>query len=176
MFVPVTSNIMTRLSEKWENVKFDPKYDYLGPAEMGGDLLPEPKDPCDRDYVEINDDTGDIVGYFHYYLCYGNSTARGFLLVSFEQSLIFIRHVIEHMHVIFDRWGMNRIEFYAVDGNPVLTGYRKLVPRYGGVECAHFRQAITLRDNTVHDSYMFEILADDFYNKLHKEGDNDETR
>lgn len=176
MFVPVTPNIMVRLSEKWEEVKFEPKYDYLGPAEMGGDLLPETRDPCDRDYVEINDDTGDIIGYIHYRLCYGNSTARGFLLVSFENSPIFIRHVIEHAHLIFNRWGMNRIEFIAIDGNPALDGYRKLITRYGGVECGHFHQSITLRDNTVHDDYVFEILAEDFHNKVHKEGDNNEPR
>lgn len=176
MFVPVTPNIMVRLTEKCEEVKFDPKYDYVGPAETGGSLLPETKDPCDREYVEINDDTGDIVGYICYRLRYGNSTADGFLLMSFENSPIFIRHVIEHAHVIFNRWGMNRIEFMAIDGNPALNGYRKLVARYGGVECAHFRQSIILRDNTVRDVYMFEILADDFHNKVQKEGDNNETR
>ena len=175
MFVPVTPNIMVRLSEKWEEVKFEPKYDYLGPAEMGGDILPETRDPCDRDYVEI-DDNGDIIGYLHYRLRYGNSTAGSFLLISFENSPIFIRHVIEHAHTIFNRWGMNRIEFIAIDGNPALDGYRKLIARYGGVECGHFHQSITLRDNTVHDDYVFEILAEDFHNKVHKEGDNNETQ
>ena len=64
--------------------------------------------------------------------------------------------------VLFEKYRMNRIGWFAFADNPAVRGYRNFIKKHGGRECAYLRQISKLADGKLHDAVEFEILAEEF--------------
>ena len=92
-------------------------------------------------------------------------SADGFGIISFDKgNMEFIKDVCEAVSDIFTKYHMNRISWFCYADNPAIRGYRNFIRRHGGRVCGHYRQYARLQDGKLHDSVMFEILADEYRN------------
>lgn len=131
--------------------------------------LSESSDDC-HSFVSV-DREDNVVGYISYRVDWGGRQAYNFGLISFDKgNLLFIRDCYQVFQDIFEKYHLNRIEWYAYADNPAVRGYRNLCKRFGGHEVGYLHNSHLLLDGKMHDSVMFEICADGYF---HREDKND---
>lgn len=110
--------------------------------------------------VDKND---NVIGYICYSVDWAAMSADRFGIISFKKSSIeFARDVYIAICNIFERYHLNRIQWFCFADNPAIRGYRNFIKKHGGRECGHYRQVARLQDGKLHDSAQFEILAEEF--------------
>ena len=108
-----------------------------------------------------------LIGYICYAVDWAAMSADGFGIISFDKgNMEFIKDVCEAVSDIFTKYHMNRISWFCYADNPAIRGYRNFIRRHGGRVCGHYRQYARLQDGKLHDSVMFEILADEYRNLI----------
>lgn len=96
-------------------------------------------------------------------------SAERFGIISYKKNSIeFARDVYKAVCDLFEIYHMNRISWCAFADNPAIRGYRNFIKKYGGRECAYYRQVARLQDGRLHDSVDFEILAEEFKGRSRK--------
>lgn len=110
------------------------------------------------------DKKDSIIGYISYAVDWAAMSASQFGIISYrKESVEFARDVYQAICDLFEKYHMNRIEWYAYTDNPAIRGYRNFIKKHGGRECGYFRQMARLQDGKLHDSVQFEILAEEFH-------------
>lgn len=109
------------------------------------------------------DKEDNIIGYICYSVDWCAMSADQFGIISFDRgNVLFVKDVYKAICDLFEKYHMNRIQWFAFADNPAVRGYRNFIKRHGGVECSHCRQVAKLMDGKLHDSVSFEILASEF--------------
>lgn len=109
------------------------------------------------------DNEDNVIGYITYSVDWGAMSADRFGIISFDKgNILFAKDVYTAICNLFEKYHMNRIQWFAFADNPAVRGYRNFIKRHGGVECAHCREVAKLMDGKLHDSISFEILAKEF--------------
>lgn len=109
------------------------------------------------------DDNDKLIGYISYSVDWSALSAECFGAISFKiGSVIFAEDVAQAIDDIFYKYHLNRVEWMCHADNPAIKGYRAFIKRYGGRECAYYRQCTRLLDGKLHDSVSFEILAEEY--------------
>lgn len=135
------------------------------------------------DYIEILEDNynchqfvsvdkgNNIIGYISYNINWEVMSVTNLGIISFRKGNInFIKDVYQAIINIFEKYNMNRLEWFCVNENPALKSYEKLILKLGGNKCGYFKQCIKLMDGKIHDCVYFEILRTSFL--LHKNNKN----
>lgn len=123
----------------------------------------------DHKFVSI-DKNGKLIGYISYTPEWKAMSVNGFGAVSFDRGNIeFARDIYQAINDIFYKFNLNRIEFGCFDNNPALRGYRNFIKKFGGRECAHYRECTKLIDGKLHGYFEFEILKSEYKGKYYKE-------
>lgn len=113
-------------------------------------------------FVSI-DKNDNIIGYISYGVDWVTMTADRFGIISFDKGNIeFARDLYKVIYDLFKKYNMNRVSFSCIADNPAIRGYRNFIKRYGGKECAYYRQCTKLQDGKLHDTVSFEILKNEF--------------
>jgi RimJ/RimL family protein N-acetyltransferase len=113
-------------------------------------------------FVSVNKN-GNVIGYIDYNVDYTSMVAYKFGIISFEKgSVEFAKDLYEAICNCFEKYHMNRISWLCYTDNPAIKGYRNFIKKHGGVECGYYRQVAKLQDGKLHDSVVFEILAEEF--------------
>lgn len=109
------------------------------------------------------DDKDNILGYISYAVDWETMSAENLGIISYKKgSVMFAKDVLKAVIDCFQVYGMNRIQWFCWADNPAIRGYRNFIRKYGGKECGYLRQAGKLRDGKLHDSVLFEVLAEEF--------------
>lgn len=129
-----------------------------------GDSLPDiPDNNYDSHHFVSVDKCGNIVGYISYSVDWISMNADRFGIISFDKgNLIFVKDVYKAIRDLFEVYHMNRISWFCYTDNPAIRGYRNFIKQHGGKECGYYRQSAKLQDGKLHDSVIFEILAQEF--------------
>lgn len=114
-------------------------------------------------FVSVDKDD-NVIGYITYAVDWAAMSADRFGIISFDKgNVLFAKDVYHAICDLFEKYHMNRIQWFAFVDNPAVKGYRNFIKKHGGVECAHYRQVAKLIDGKLHDSVCFEILAEEFH-------------
>ena len=114
-------------------------------------------------FVSVDKDD-NVIGYITYAVDWAAMSADRFGIISFDKgNVLFAKDVYQAICDLFEKYHMNRVQWFAFADNPAVKGYRNFIKKHGGVECAHYRQAAKLIDGKLHDSVCFEILAEEFH-------------
>lgn len=113
--------------------------------------------------VSVNRDN-NVIGYITYNIDWTAMSANSFRIISFDKgNVLFAKDLYQTICDLFEKYHMNRIQWFAYTDNPAIKRYRNFIKKHGGVECAYHRQVIKLIDGKLHDSVGFEILAKEFH-------------
>lgn len=151
-----------KLQEEVVKAWYDPRnrFWFGGP---GGNMLDLPDNNETRHCFASVGEKDDIIGYIAYELDWSTMSAYSWSMISFKKgSLIFVGDLLQAIKDCFHVYHMNRICWWCYADNPAIKGYRNFIKRYGGIECAHYRQDTRLLDGKLHDSVAFEILSNEF--------------
>jgi hypothetical protein len=151
-----------QVKEKMINCWYDEYYKYY--SGWTGNNLPELPDNCYETHNFVSVDKEDnVIGYISYHINYVNMTADNFGIISFDKgNLMFAKDLYTAIKNLFKVYHMNRISWNMIVGNPVYTSYKRFIKKYGGRECAYYRQCARLMDGLLYDSISFEILSSEF--------------
>lgn len=121
-------------------------------------------------FVSI-DKNNNIIGYISYDINWKTMSVTNLGIISYQKGNInFIKDVYQAIIDIFQKYHMNRLEWFCIRDNPALKSYEKIVLRFGGSKCGEFTQSVKLMDGKLHDCVYFEILSTSFL--LHKNNKN----
>lgn len=128
------------------------------------DSLPDlPEDNYSQHCFVSVDKRGRVIGYICYSVDWMSMSVSEFGIISFHKgNLEFGRDLFEALDNLFTVYGMNRISWWCHADNPAIRGYRSFIRRHGGKECGYLRQYSRLQDGKLHDSVLFEILAEEY--------------
>lgn len=155
----------TELRQLLAEASIDPKYMYYFTQPGGGyfDMELNNNTVWGHHFVSLDKD-GKVIGYLSYRVDAFARSVSSFGLISFDiGNQTFIRDTYNAIADIFEKYHMNRMEWYAVVDNPVTKSYRRVCKKMGGRECAYERQAVQLLDGKLHDSVAFEVLAEEYF-------------
>ena len=68
----------------------------------------------------------------------------------------------EVLNLIFNRYKLNRIEWFAYMDNPAFNKYKHFVEAYGGSIYGPLHQCSLLEDGELHDACIFELMREDY--------------
>lgn len=130
---------------------YKPKYDYYFLGEYREFDVPD-NTMWRRDFVHLND-RGEVDGYFSYHYDPVSKSISQFGLISFTDKGAFLTlSVLVHIKQLIKE-GLHRIEWWAVEGNPVNELYKKLVAKYGGKVVGELHDC-----NYVHGKYCGSVI------------------
>lgn len=150
------------IREKYVSIWYDDKYKYYVDR-MG---FTEPSIPDNNinnhSFVSVNA-VDEVLGVIDYTLDWVVGSAWQLGIISFgKSSMIFVKDVLQVIDNMFNKYHLNRMSFFAVEDNPAIKSYRRLMKLIGGKECGRYRQSVKLLDDKLHNEIMFEILADEY--------------
>lgn len=129
----------------------------------GDSVIDLPEDNYNRHCFVSVDGKDNLLGYITYGVDWVAMSASGFGAISFKKNSIeFAKDLYKVIHNCFEVYHLNRVEWSCYADNPAIRGYRNFIKRYGGKECAYYRQVTRLQDGKIHDSVHFEILREEF--------------
>lgn len=153
-----------QLEEEILKTWHDPDYMYYHSG-TGSTVLQLAKNNYERhDFVSVNND-GKILGYISYNVSWCSMVASNFGIIRFDKQTFskdFVIDILEVISNIFNKYNLNKIEWFCYADNPVIHSYRKFVQKYGGRECGYVRQSAKLIDGKLHDYALFELMKDEF--------------
>lgn len=121
-----------------------------------------------REFVSVNEDD-NIVGFISYNIDYNRKVADNFGIMSFTQSLIFPKDLLQVIDDIFYKYHLEKISWRCYKENPALRGYRNFIKRHGGRQTGYYREEAILMDGKMHDGVSFEILEKDYIREPKKD-------
>lgn len=166
-----------RLQERYHGALFQEKYkwfwnypdvEYYIPIHNNlGDML---------QFVSLNG-RGDVIGYFGCRINRDTRSAYDLEMMSFAEDSVSDKMEFSHdlygfLDRLFQQFGVNRMYWSVVVGNPVENLYDRLVTNYGGRIVGTFTKHARLYDGSLCDAKFYEIHKDAIYAGLEKAGVN----
>ena len=151
------------LNELFFECSLRPKYQYYFCE--GGTYRFEPSNNTvhRRDFVSVDEDTSNIIGFISYQINISSKRAHSFGIINFEiGNLTFIRDLMKVIVDIFEVYNFNSLTWNCFLDNPAVSGYKKLAKRLGGKQVGHSHQVERLLDGNLHDTLTFEVLRADY--------------
>lgn len=122
--------------------------------------------------VSVDPKTDEVLGIVGYEVDWVAKSASSFFAMSFVDggSVIFARDLLQVIDDIFQKYHLNRMDWWCWADNPAIKGYRKFCKRFGAREVGTLKRRGRLLDGLLHDSVLFELLSDDYF--THREERN----
>jgi hypothetical protein len=154
-----------QLKQIYYNTVFDDslKWEWLGEGREWG----EPKDNTYEYHNFVSTHKGKILGKMGYHKDTVVRKADGFYCCHFtdDNGFIFMKDLLTCLKEIFDKFGMNKLSYCVVIGNPIESKWDKLTKKFGGRVIGIKEQDVVLQDGKLYDIKEYEILARDYFNK-----------
>ena len=151
------SELQTKITGIW----YDESYLFWN--SVGSNSIDLSKDNWSTHQFVSVDKDNHVIGYICYSVDWCVMSADHFGAVSFNRgNITFAKDLYQVIVDLFEKYHMNRIQWFAFADNPAIRSYRNFIKKHGGVECAYYRQSDKLMDGKLHDSVCFEILAKEF--------------
>lgn len=126
-----------------------------------------PKDDWNKMCFVSVDKDGNVLGYISYTIDRSVNSAHSFGAINFSDNIITfgmdLRQIIDD---IFCKFNLQRLEFDVVCGNPIEKSYDRMVQKCGGRIVGIKRRATILMDNKLYDGKTYEILREDYIEKV----------
>ena len=110
-------------------------------------------------YACVSKDIKKFYGFFQFKLNRVTRSIEEVFIIRFtdEGRTIFNRDVLDYINYIIKEWNINRMEFRAIGGNPVIKVYRKFIKKFNGQEFV-LHDVVKDKYDKYHDMHIFEIL------------------
>ncbi|HBV95780.1 MAG: hypothetical protein JL50_10840 [Peptococcaceae bacterium BICA1-7] len=108
------------------------------------------------------DDNG-VVGYFGAKLDRETDTARELVIINFrDKNHTFATDLHDFFLSLFDRFGMQRVTWWVVVGNPGEAMYDNIIKRHGGRIVGTFTNDAKLSDGRLYSVKWYEVTKENF--------------
>ncbi len=150
------------IKAKFFDTWYDPKYQYYyGYPCHEPYSLPKGDGSC-RTFVSLNKDK-DVVGLLSYGTDHQVNRAYNFGAINFTGDIFtFAADLSQMIDDIFVKFGMNKMEFNVVCGNPAEKHYDRLVEKIGGRILCIRKDTAKLMDGTIVNDKMYEVMRKDY--------------
>ena len=159
------------------NTWYDLRYQYVNGGVGCTDFVAPDSIWESHMFVSVDPDTDKVIGIVGYEVDWVSKSASSFFAMSFIEggSTLFARDLLQVVDDIFQKYHLNRMDWWCWADNPVINAYRKLCHRFGGREVGTLKERGRLLDGLLHDSVLFELMSKDYLEnarfKKDKEGD-----
>lgn len=108
--------------------------------------------------------TGEIIGFFSAYINNSHNCIENLDIINFlgYPSIIFSRDTKLFFDEIFINRNLRKITFHAIEQNPAVKMYRKLIKKLGGREVGILKENKKLTDGQYYDEVIFEIFREGY--------------
>lgn len=153
------------IKQKMYGIWYDEKYQYYFMGAYHDEFELRHGDGGDwycRTFASV-DKHGQLLGMIGYKIDHEVDSASNFGAINFsDNKIIFGQDLAQSIDDIFCKFGMNRVEFNVVIGNPIEKSYDKMVEKYGGrILCVRHDVAKDMAGN-LHDDKAYEIMRTDY--------------
>lgn len=148
---------------KFMDVWYDPAYQfYFCGAYHEPFSLPENGDWHCRHFVSLNKE-GEVNGLIGYAIDHECNLAHNFGAVNFGGSKIeFGLDLARVIDDIFVKFGMNKLEFNVICGNPIEKSYDKIINKIGGRIVGIRKDRAKDLAGNFHDDKIYEVMREDY--------------
>lgn len=156
---------------------YNPKYQWAN-GSWGSEFWSMPENSYEnRVFASINDNN-EVIGVIMYQFKISCMSVDGLCAMSFAEDgdkWIYAQDLRQCIDDMFRIYNFNRVEWHCYADNPAIHGYRSFMKRCGGTEIGPLHQNARLLDGKIHDSYIFEIMRDNYiksqmWNYMEKRG------
>ena len=162
-----------QLQAGYQAALMDDKYRFYWQGASHGYFVPlEQDDSRKLQYVSVGV-YGDVLGFFECNLNRDTMTAYNVTAMRFapghgtEFAADMYRFVVD---LLFKQYGINRVVFNVIVGNPAERLYDRICERYGGRVIGTFTQEARLRDGRLYDVKYYEMLKGECLSLLEDAG------
>lgn len=115
--------------------------------------------------VDMND---NLLGLISYGINQDTYSARSFAIISFMEkpSIIYGKDVMQAIDDVFCKYNLNRLDFFAIIGNPIVRTYDKFIEKLGGRVVGIQRQIVKDSAGNLRDEKIYEILREDYIKSM----------
>lgn len=125
-------------------------------------LIPIYQDSREMLQMVSVDDNG-VVGYFGAKLDRETDTARELVIINFQdKNHTFAADLHDFFLSLFDRFGMQRVTWWVVVGNPGEAMYDRIIEKHGGRVVGTFKNDAKLSDGRLYSIKWYEVTRDNF--------------
>lgn len=148
-----------KIKEAYVGKLLDPAYrwEYIGP----GRVWEEPSLNFDEfhHYASVLD--GQVLGEIGYAVDHECRKGQQVYAAHFslDNGLVFMRDLIQAFRDAFDKYGLNKLSFCVIIGNPAERQWDRLVSLFGGRVVGVKRDEALLEDHRLYDVKEYEVLA-----------------
>lgn len=115
-------------------------------------------------YVSVKD--GRVLGFMECSLNRGVGVAHSFWVINFHRDSEFSADMFRFIDMIFNRFGLKKLVWNVIVGNPAQLIYDKLAKLYDIREVGVFKQDVLLDDGKLYDIKYYEMFAESFNKSL----------
>jgi hypothetical protein len=147
---------------------FDPYFKYAITAPYRDELKLTDTTWTGHQFVSVHEEK--VIGYINYDIERSHESVTNFLIMHFgnEYPYVFGKDVMIAVRDIFEKYGLRKLAFGVVIGNPIEKTYDKLAQRYGGRIVGIYEKEKRLIDGQFYDFKTYEILATNYFLKNKK--------
>lgn len=157
-------NYVEQVKQKFRSTWFEDKYKYYHCANFCEDWTPEESTWVRHQFVSVKD--GEVIGYIGYQIDRSaGDLVYGLNIINFESvpSMTFSIDLGHTLKNIFEKFGLRKLSFSVVVGNPIESSYDNMCERYGGRIVGVQKDHVRLIDNKFYDEKLYEILSEDYW-------------
>jgi hypothetical protein len=139
----------------------DTKWLWLGT----GRTWVEPTFETNEYHSFVSTHNGKAIGEMGYHKTMSTGAADGFYCYHFakDNGFIFMKDLLRCLKDIFEKFGMNKLSYCVIVGNPMEAKWDKLTEKFGGQVVGIRRQDVKLQDGKIYDVKEYEVLAKDYF-------------
>ncbi len=150
------------LLEKYRRTFTDPRYKYFHDSQDCYEDIKFTTNNWSEEQLASLDKEGRVVGFIQVYYRRSTNSISDFKLVSFKDGLniTLIRDLLNLIDLKF-KSGIRKISFGAVVDNPIAKTYEKLILKYGGRCCSHYKAEVLI-DGKYCDVKTWELFKEEY--------------
>lgn len=157
----------SQLQYKYINIINTPKFKYYMSSPIIEYELPIYTNSQDRlQFVSLLE-TGEVIGYFGAKLNLLTNTAYDLEIINFvDKNSTFTSDLFNFVDTLYKDYGVDRVVFNVIIGNPAEKLYDRLMNTCGGRVIGVFKNDVRLPDGKLYDVKYYEMFKDSVYQKI----------
>ena len=166
-------NHAAELQAKYRNTILDERYKYYRRTPGGDFFLPIAENNWESlQFVSLDD--SEVIGYLSAKVNRLTKTGYDIEAIHFlpQQCPVFTQDMFDFFMALFTAFGLNRLTWSVVVGNPAESFYDRLVESVGVRIVGTFKEDVMLYDGQLYDLKYYEHFKDDFLRYIKDNGLN----
>lgn len=160
-------NYIPQLQNEFKKTLFKERYKYYFRTPIIDYYIPISDSSDEIQYVSLNENK-EVIGYFSARLNLINKTGYDLEAINFqnEKTPIFTQDLFNFNCCLFNNYGMNRLVWSVIVGNPAERLYDRLSNNFGARIVGIFKNDVMLYDGNLYDLKYYELFKNDFINRI----------